>query len=155
VFVPHSLNNMMWSFKGVVLLRTKTEGQGVMVSLIICREFRFLQSLIDKNLLKKVNELNLKPTLFCKPLTTVRHKGVIGMAATLPSNLKIVLIALEFCSQEMKLLVPASIRLSSNSTTPRHIKGSLKMLSSAKTSTMDSEAQSVMSGIIRSTLRPY
>ena len=39
VFVPHLLKNHYWTFEDITPCRTKTEGAGVMISLLISREF--------------------------------------------------------------------------------------------------------------------
>ena len=45
---PHSLKFFYWTIEGNIPLRTKTEGTGIMISLMTAREFGFAFSFTDK-----------------------------------------------------------------------------------------------------------
>jgi len=84
----------------------------------------------------------------------VKHVKDIRMAVILPSNLRIVSISLESCSQETKPSLVVSIKLSLNLIIRRHINASPRMLSRLPTSTMVLEGQLLLFVIVKSTMTP-
>ena len=58
MYFPHSLKNFYWSFQDYIAQRNKTEGIGIVVSLLISREFRWTFGLNDGQLKKVLASVN-------------------------------------------------------------------------------------------------
>ena len=50
MFLPHGLKKMFWTIEDHIPIKTKTDGMGMMTSLLITREFGFAFNLTEKNL---------------------------------------------------------------------------------------------------------
>ena len=60
IYLPHALNKYFWTVEGHVPIRPKTDGMGIMISLLITREFGWTFNLTEDNLKEVLVIVNKK-----------------------------------------------------------------------------------------------